>query len=334
MNKIFNYLFIFLFACINYSFAQTAENPDDNANDIEKGFCNNNLTGTQPTPPNSCLVTIGTSPITGSLFEDDGEDIFLFPLNLSGSQIFTFSGTGSINVRIVEYTGTTGVGGNAVSGTGTTITNGGSFNFDASKKYYLNIERNSNATYSIAFTSGPLPVELSSFSGKPSEAGIELSWRTSQERNSQSFEIQHSIDAVNYKTIGEIKALGNSQTGKNYQFYDTNPIEGINYYRLKQNDLDKSFSLLRPISVIYVANEMDLKLYPNPSEKMIRLPIDFLQNAKQIVIYDNQGKICQQTNPADIQNRQLSIEKLKAGIYIIQAQSDLQVNVRRFIKID
>ncbi len=317
--------------CFFYTsiFSQTNESSSD-ASDL----CNNWIDD-YAAPASPCFANVGTSPINGELFDDDGEDIFLFPTNFSGTLTFSnFPTVTGSTVKIKEYTGTAGMAG-ATSGVSTTIsTSSPTFTFLSTKKYYLSVEKDGNSlNYSISF-SGALPVQLVSFSGNRVIEGIELTWKTSQEINSQSFEIERSSDALDYTIIGKLEALGNSQTGKTYQFTDSNPIEGINYYRLKQIDLDKKINYLRPISVIYAYEERELVLYPNPSSSTIKLPLSFVQNSDMIRIYNLQGVLVKQI-PVNETNLYLKVEDLSSGIYIIESLSNNEIisnRIKRFVK--
>jgi hypothetical protein len=308
-------------------YAQTNESSSD-ADDLCNGWIDDTVTPT-------CYTTISTSPIVGELFGDDSEDIFLFPDNFSGTYTFANFPTaaGSV-VRIKEYTGIAGASG-TTSGTSTTISaSSPTFTFNASKKYYLSIEKDgATVNYSIAF-SAPLPVQLVSFSGNRVTEGVELIWKTSQEKNSQSFEIERSSDATDYKNIGKIDALGNSSVGKSYQFTDSNPVEGINYYRLKQIDFDKNFTYLRPISVIFASEERDLVLYPNPSSQTIKLPLSFVQGSSTLNIYNFNGKLVKQINSSE-SNLNINIDDLPSGTYLIESSPTNAVignRVKRFVK--
>ncbi len=123
------YLLIFLSFFTN---AQSPEDPDDNSGSNE--FCNSSVTG-------SCLTTIGTTDITGSVGGDDGTDSFLFPIGLSSTITFTYTnpntGVNAIQVRIYEYTGTAGISSAVSIGSGVIIASGASFTFNPAKKYYI-----------------------------------------------------------------------------------------------------------------------------------------------------------------------------------------------------
>ena len=97
-----------------------------------------------------------------------------------------------------------------------------------------------------------LPVKLIAFSGKLSMENIALSWATSSETNSAYFEIEHSKSGYDFTSIGKVTAAGNTNVQSNYRFTDYNAIKGINYYRLKQTDLDGNYVYS---NIIYVLKQ-------------------------------------------------------------------------------
>jgi hypothetical protein len=85
-----------------------------------------------------------------------------------------------------------------------------------------------------------LPVELASFTGMDVNGKNTFLWKTVSERNSSHFELLNSIDGQNWLTLGSIPAAGYTESIMNYSF-DHAPRPVINYYRLKQYDLDGSY---------------------------------------------------------------------------------------------
>lgn len=83
-----------------------------------------------------------------------------------------------------------------------------------------------------------LPVEIIYFGGKVVEKSNVLQWTTATENNSGHFELERSTDGKEWIEIGTVTAAGNSLSEQNYRFADFNYVETINYYRLKQLDLD------------------------------------------------------------------------------------------------
>lgn len=87
------------------------------------------------------------------------------------------------------------------------------------------------------------PVELMAFTAEAAPQGVDLTWQTATEQNSDHFEIQRSIDGVIYQPLGAVASAGQSQTIQRYTFLDTSPPTGRLYYRLKMIDQDGSFVL-------------------------------------------------------------------------------------------
>ena len=88
-----------------------------------------------------------------------------------------------------------------------------------------------------------LPVKMTSFRAEFKDPEIQLTWQTASEINSDFFSIQRSEDAIHFKEIGRETSAGNSNSAINYHYSDWQPREGMNYYRLKQVDIDGSAEL-------------------------------------------------------------------------------------------
>src|SRR5258708_40341589 len=87
-----------------------------------------------------------------------------------------------------------------------------------------------------------LPVGLLSFDAEKKGASVLLTWKTAQEQKSDRFEIERSADGISYHLIGTLAASGNTSMVTSYSFTDHQPLDGINYYRLKQVDIDGLFA--------------------------------------------------------------------------------------------
>ncbi len=110
----------------------------------------------------------------------------------------------------------------------------------------------------------PLPVKLLYFNVTAEGTKAHLSWRTATEQNSDRFEIERSIDGIHFEKIGSVKAAGNSTSHIDYSFYDLNPKKGINYYRLKEVDIDNSLQY-SDIKTAQFGDDVLFALYNNPT---------------------------------------------------------------------
>jgi hypothetical protein len=83
-----------------------------------------------------------------------------------------------------------------------------------------------------------LPVEITLFEGWNEPYGNKIIWETATEKNSDYFVIDRSIDGKSWIEVQTIKSVGNSETTSNYSTVDIGFEEVMNYYRLRQYDLD------------------------------------------------------------------------------------------------
>ncbi len=118
-----------------------------------------------------------------------------------------------------------------------------------------------------------LPFKLNSFSGKQSGTGILLEWKSSIESGFDYYEIERSPNGTSWEKIGEKEATNNSGYTNSYQFTDGHPEDGKNYYRLKSDEKDGSFTYSKVIAVYFRNQESSLSphVYPNPFVAEIKI---------------------------------------------------------------
>ncbi len=133
-----------------------------------------------------------------------------------------------------------------------------------------------------------VPVELISFEARQVGSKSLLEWVTASEVNNDFFSIEHSKDGSTYTTIGRIEGHGNSNDRLDYQFVDTDPALGINYYRLKQVDFDGAFEYSEVRVFAFDGEEKSISFYPNPSSDFIQ--IFGTEVGDQVYLYNTEGK--------------------------------------------
>lgn len=174
-----------------------------------------------------------------------------------------------------------------LGGTGTSAGIGSitSSNFNAFNTYF---------TLANAFGGiNPLPVEFISFKGAAKETRSVLNWSTATEVNSDYFEVQRSVNGIDFKSIGTVKSAGFSNSMLAYEFVDVQPAQGYNYYRLRQVDRDGKEEMTNVIAVYFTKKSM--AIYPNPvigSEISVQLP-DENMAVKEVSLMDLSGKMIQ-----------------------------------------
>ncbi len=160
----------------------------------------------------------------------------------------------------------------------------------------------------------PLPVTLVSFSVRREGNGAKgislLNWATTEETNSDRFEIERSTDARNWVRIGVKASHGESATLKRYDFTDHVPAAGINYYRLKMVDKDATFAYSSIQKIEFDAPGL-LAVYPNPASD--RLKFSDFTRVRKVTLHNVLGE--KVLDSSSVTGEGLDISKLAPGIY-------------------
>lgn len=126
------------------------------------------------------------------------------------------------------------------SGLTTTLDNSSLGNFGTLQSFALSGTTSNFGGHALNTT--PLPLILTRFTANRNNDESLLQWETAQEQNTRDFIVERSTDGKTYAPIGTVDAAGNSNTARHYSFTDRTPQPNQNYYRLKQSDIDGSFT--------------------------------------------------------------------------------------------
>jgi hypothetical protein len=126
----------------------------------------------------------------------------------------------------------------------------------------FNLIGRSNGFFTAVFPS-QLPVSYNFFRGVAVNKTSRLTWSTSSEVGSKGFEVMHSNNGINWKQVGFVSALTGNTSQKSYSFDHTNPLDGVNYYKLVQVDVDERKSSGKIITVTF-GEQSGISIYPNP----------------------------------------------------------------------
>ncbi|MFN8396084.1 MAG: hypothetical protein U0176_15720 [Bacteroidia bacterium] len=105
-----------------------------------------------------------------------------------------------------------------------------------------------------------VPVRWAGFTGRSVAGDVVLDWGTWEETNVSTFEVERWNDESGYSPIGTVSPKG---SGSSYEFVDQQPNEGSNLYRIRQVDLDGSYTYSEVVAVEFSPSERIL-LHPNP----------------------------------------------------------------------
>ncbi|GAB2801223.1 hypothetical protein GCM10027275_54060 [Rhabdobacter roseus] len=158
-----------------------------------------------------------------------------------------------------------------------------------------------------------LPVSLVDFTASAEGTLAQLSWTTAEESNSDYFQVEHSRDGKSWRSLGRVKAQGESTSLQHYTFTDADPAQGENLYRLRIVDVDGSYAYSRLRSLRFERNQ-ELVLYPNPVAERLRL--DDWSQVQRVRLFGPSGKLIQERSQGLASG--LDMKPLPAGMYLVE----------------
>ena len=115
---------------------------------------------------------------------------------------------------------------------------------------------------------------------------------------------------------------------KRYGFFDASPLAGVNFYRLRTNDIDGKFGYSAIVKVNLDRSVKDISLYPNPATGgfMSFQGADLAKGNYTVKVYNSagmqvMGQTFTHTGGAISQTLKLP-NGIKSGMYSLQLVSD------------
>jgi len=196
-----------------------------------------------------------------------------------------------------------------------------------------------------------VPVEFLSFESFFNGNNIQLSWSTATELNNKGFDIQMSLDNLNFENVGFVPGFGTSSEKHNYNFEVNDIKDGKYYFRLSQIDYNGTVSY-SSTNVVELAIPKEFSLsqnYPNPFNPSTKIswqsPVNSWQSLK---VYDALGNLVTTLvdeyrsagtyevvfNPvSSIQHPESGIWNLASGIYLYRLQIGNQIQSKKMLLI-
>lgn len=184
-----------------------------------------------------------------------------------------------------------------------------------------------------------LPIDLLSFTAKADGTSVNIDWIVESQVNNDYFTIERSTNAMDWESVKEISGDGNNNTQMDYHFVDTNPYDGVSYYRLKQTDYDGRFEIFPPKSVI-IKDDMTIGLNIKPNPAINEIQLDLVHpNPKirpynhDVRIYNSNGnEVYKMFFMGELNDFTIDVTKFKSGYYIVKSKSEQIKGVGKFVK--
>ena len=161
---------------------------------------------------------------------------------------------------------------------------------------------------------------------------VDIYWSSSSETNIAYYVIERSRDDVHYKQLLQCRAVGNSNTTKNYYAFDAAPLPNYTFYRLKQIDLNGQ-SKDGPLVRVRINGKGKASVYPNPFSEFIMMDMHTIPvTGMHYVLSDINGKKLQQDQINNIVNY-IQVRGLPQGVYTLTVlKNDIEVQSFTVIK--
>lgn len=170
-----------------------------------------------------------------------------------------------------------------------------------------------------------LPVNLISFTGTlQSDLSGLLQWKTENQVNVSAYNIERSVDGVNFNAIGQVLAASSPTSSNAYNFTDRETQyqnAAVVYYRLRIVDNDGSIKYSNIVKMILPGNKGLITIAPNPvSDNLKGTIISPVSGNAAVKIYDNAGRLVSNKTVFLVKgtnNLSENTSMLRSGIYYI-----------------
>jgi hypothetical protein len=294
---------------------------------VEGGYLNYNIYNAQAGYNLNCVANVEILAMELAFI---GGPPGLFP---NVANLITLGDGGSLNTHLFYCTGTINSNGQDLyydrdgAGPEVVIANGDSYFpiFPSGPTGTFT----SYARYTPAIT---LPVNITNYEVMCNDKGALIKWTTTNEQNSDKFEIQRSTNSIDWVAIDNVAAAGNSDVQRNYQYLDLNG--GAAFYRIRQVDKDGRFIYTAIKQTNCKVSQFDITLYPVPASDRLNVVIKSDQALKtDLQIVDISGRIVSRTatqiNKGN-NNIILNVNELPGGQYVLTSSDPSIIINRKF----
>jgi hypothetical protein len=190
-----------------------------------------------------------------------------------------------------------------------------------------------------SFAAGPLPITINYFKGSKQGSNHLLNWKVTCNSSPRATMIlERSADSRNFSTINSVTADA-ARCNQPFDYTDAQPLNGMNYYRLKMIDADGKITYSGIVALLNAVKGFDIiSIAPNPVvHGNFKLNVTSAQaSTMAVTIFDMQGRLVNRQNIpviAGFNSITMDVNNLAAGTYSIQgSMAEDRSKVLRFVK--
>jgi hypothetical protein len=177
----------------------------------------------------------------------------------------------------------------------------------------------------------PLAIKISNIEAMNRGPRNRIDWSTASETPGDQMILQRSFDGRSFKAITEIAAKGKAS---NYTYWDEQPTQGINYYRLQLRETSGNSTYSKVVSAtVNTSGALTLSASPNPVLNQLTVNVTgAVRGTGTLTVTDPTGKTLLQV-PADAGTSLIDMSSFAAGIYFIRYSDDAGTLTTRVSKL-
>ncbi|MBL7699082.1 MAG: T9SS type A sorting domain-containing protein [Chitinophagaceae bacterium] len=268
---------------------------------------------------NTNILAIGNQPGYSEFFGGTVDEVRIWNVARSQAQIagnMNVSLDPSANANLVSYyTFNQGLPSGANAGMTTLV------DMKNENNGTLNNFAMSGATSNFIVQNAVLPLQWLSFTAEKFDKSVRLKWSTANEHNTKEFTVEHSINGLQWKGVATIAAAGNSDAVRNYFYLYANTADGLNYFRIKQTDIDgrSSFSEIRTVTI--GAGLHSFSVLNNPANGgIVSIKVE---KPSELSFYNSEGRLLWRRKFA-AGNFPIHVNTYAKGVYFLRDQKTVE----------
>jgi hypothetical protein len=177
-----------------------------------------------------------------------------------------------------------------------------------------------NDRFVVVFRGATLPNKNFDVTGeKLSSTQARINWEATGEVGVKTYSLEKSADGISYQTINT-QVAKNNNTISSYKYTDNDPVNGVNYYRVKitqQNDVER-YSKTITINLKQSTQNV-ISVYPNPAKGQVNIST---KDATEIRLINVEGKVLfsktiKTTNASSIITN-VDVSNFGKGVYMVE----------------
>lgn len=176
-----------------------------------------------------------------------------------------------------------------------------------------------------------LPVDLLSINAVPTKDEVLVRWQTASELNNDYMAVERSTDGASFRELGRVTGAGTTNQIQNYTWTDRQPVQGMNFYRLRQVDYDGSITYSAIVHAKMEAEEVGLRVYPMVLQRGASFTLESTA-AGQVKVFNHLGQLAK-TYQVSAGRQLLPTQDLAAGQYYLRSASGPLTNTQRLFII-